>query len=59
METSTAVTAAPVVTKSENTVAESSQETKVEQIANGTIEMSANTEKSVTQSVMTSNDQNG
>lgn len=45
---------APVVTKNESSVTESSQETKVEQIANGTVESSVNSEKTVSQSVQSS-----
>jgi hypothetical protein len=44
----------PVVTKSENSVTESSQESKVEQVANGTVETSVNSEKTVSQSVQSS-----
>lgn len=44
-----AAQAAPVVTKNEFT--ESSQENKVEQIGNGTIESSVKTEKTVTETV--------
>lgn len=47
------VQAAPVVT----TVTETSQESKVEQIANGTVETSVNSEKTVSQSVQVSGDQ--
>lgn len=56
METLTevAVQPAPVVTKNESSVTESSHETKVEQIPNGTIQSSSDTEKSVSQSVQSS-----
>lgn len=46
--------AAPVVTKNESSVTESSQESKVEQVANGTVESSVNSEKTVSQSVQSS-----
>lgn len=49
-----AVQPAPVVTKNETSFSEKSQESKVEQIANGTVESSVNSEKSVTQSVQSS-----
>lgn len=49
-----AVQQAPVVTKKETSFSEKSQESKVEQIANGTVESSVNSEKSVTQSVQSS-----
>lgn len=45
---------APVVTKNENSVTESIQESKVEQIGNGTVESSVNSEKTVSQSVQSS-----
>ncbi|XP_070501731.1 synaptopodin-2 isoform X2 [Chironomus tepperi] len=59
METSveTSTIAQPVVTKNESSVTESSQESKVEKIANGTVETAASSEKTVSQSVITSNDQ--
>ena len=59
METSveTSTVAQPVVTKNESTFTESSQESKVEKIANGTVETAASSEKTVSQSVITSNDQ--
>jgi hypothetical protein len=53
---------APIVTKNENSVTESKQEVKTEQIANGTVETKISSEKSVTvqSSVVTSSsgDQN-
>jgi hypothetical protein len=52
--TESAVQPAPIITKNETSVTESSQESKVEQIANGKIESSVNTEKVVTQSVQSS-----
>lgn len=52
--TDVAVAAAPVVTKNETSFTESSQESKVEKIANGTVESSAKSEKSVTQNVQSS-----
>lgn len=58
METSTEVAQAePTVTKSENAFSESSHESRVEQITNGTVTSSSDTEKSVTQSVQFSGDQ--
>lgn len=52
--TDVAVAAAPEVTKNETSFSESTQENKVEKIANGTVESSAKSEKSVTQSVQSS-----
>ena len=49
-----AVQLAPVVTQNESSFTESSKENKVEQIANGKIESSVKTEKSVTESVQSS-----
>ena len=59
METSveTSIVAQPIVTKNESSVTESSQESKVEKITNGTVETAASSEKTVSQSVITSNDQ--
>lgn len=58
METFTEVAQAePNVTKSESSFTESSHESKVEQITNGTVKSSSDTEKSVTQSVQFSGDQ--
>ncbi|KAL7019693.1 hypothetical protein ACKWTF_011212 [Chironomus riparius] len=59
METSleTSTIAQPLVIKNESSVTESSQESKVEKIANGTVETAASSEKTVSQSVITSNDQ--
>jgi hypothetical protein len=55
----TTVEAAPVVaTKTESSVTtESTQEVKVENIANGTVETTASAEKTVSQSVTVSGDQ--
>lgn len=47
----------PAVTKSESSYTESSHESKVEHITNGTVTSSADMEKSVTQSVQFSGDQ--
>jgi hypothetical protein len=62
METSSEVAVqaapAPVAVKTESSVTESSQESKVEKIANGTVESSVNSEKTVSQSVQVSGDQN-
>lgn len=49
----TATESAPVV----STVTESSQESKVEKVANGTVESSVSTEKTVSQSVQVQGDQ--
>lgn len=54
MEVVEAEVPAPVVTKNESSITESSQESKIEKIANGTIESSMNTEKIVSQSVQSS-----
>lgn len=45
---------APVVTKNESSFSESSHESKVEQITNGTVKSSSDSEKSVSQSVQSS-----
>lgn len=50
----TAVQVAPVITKNETSFTESSQESKVEQVANGTVESSMNTEKTASQSIQSS-----
>lgn len=52
MEPSTEIVSqAPIVTKNESSFTESTQELKVQQISNGTVESSLNAGKSVSQSV--------